>query len=453
MGNPKNYYNVSKNWEEFSKNRRIYDQIRFISCDGFERIRVNFDGVQTYIVPNEKLQNKKDRYYFYETTKLNEGSIYVSKIDLNIENGSIEKPFKPMIRFVTPVYDENGNKIGVIVLNYLADNLIQKFRELAKNSTGNIKLLNEEGYSFSSEEPENDWNFMFEGKRNNSFANNYPKEWSIINSENGRLVSKNGIFTFKSFELINRLDHILPNTPSKTLYTTNGTWKIVSVVNKNDDNSFYVLENYFSLAIFVFKKNCICFIFLMAISLIMGMLVRMNKKTYENIKYYSEYDGLTDIYNRRAGIDRLNKIFAEKKSDLFRLSLCFIDINGLKEVNDILGHIYGDELIVTVAQILKSQIRNQDFVMRLGGDEFLVVFFGIEDFAAEDLWETILESYNEINDTENRPYIISVSHGIVDYTNKDSINMDDLISCADDKMYREKEILKKNLTVIRSKIY
>jgi diguanylate cyclase (GGDEF)-like protein len=100
-----------------------------------------------------------------------------------------------------------------------------------------------------------------------------------------------------------------------------------------------------------------------------------------------------------------------------KLSLCFIDINGLKEVNDQLGHQFGDELIVSTVDGIKVEIREEDFIIRMGGDEFLVVFNGIDCETAEKVWMRIKHRYDQINIEENRKYMISVSHGIVDYGN------------------------------------
>ncbi|MDZ7836863.1 MAG: hypothetical protein U5N58_02360 [Actinomycetota bacterium] len=136
-----NYSKVTAKWVEFSTQRRIYDQIRFLDANGDEKIRINIGSDGGYLVPEKDLQNKKDRYYFTETIKLNEESVYVSPLDLNIENGEIEMPYKPMIRLSTPIYDEQGTLQGIIVLNYLADNMLSGFRELAGNSQGEIILL------------------------------------------------------------------------------------------------------------------------------------------------------------------------------------------------------------------------------------------------------------------------------------------------------------------------
>jgi diguanylate cyclase (GGDEF)-like protein len=163
--------------------------------------------------------------------------------------------------------------------------------------------------------------------------------------------------------------------------------------------------------------------------------------------YFNEliYDSLTKVYNRRSGLSKLNRMFQYGDRRQFSMSLCFIDINGLKQVNDELGHKYGDELIVSTVNTIRNTIREYDFIIRLGGDEFLIVFNGIGEDIAETIWSRILKGYETINQEENRPYLISVSHGIVEYNNKQKLGLDDLIREADEKMYLEKRMIKEDL--------
>lgn len=154
------------------------------------------------------------------------------------------------------------------------------------------------------------------------------------------------------------------------------------------------------------------------------------------------YDGLTKVYNRRAGLPKLSRMISDDSDGYKVYSLCYIDINGLKQVNDELGHKYGDDLILTVVELVKKNIREDDFVIRLGGDEFLIVFKDVEVDIAKNIWKRISESYEKINDALEKPYIISVSHGIVSCNNRDKCDVDTLIRMADEKMYEEKRNIK-----------
>ncbi|MEO7413939.1 MAG: PAS domain S-box protein [Opitutaceae bacterium] len=101
--------------------KRDYVQLRFIGAaeDGREIVRVDRGraGEEIRIVPEEALQQKGDRDYFAETIKLAKGAIYLSRIDLNVEQGKIEEPHLPVIRIATPVQGANGEPFGIVVLN------------------------------------------------------------------------------------------------------------------------------------------------------------------------------------------------------------------------------------------------------------------------------------------------------------------------------------------------
>lgn len=130
-------------------------------------------------------------------------------------------------------------------------------------------------------------------------------------------------------------------------------------------------------------------------------------------------------------------------------SLCFIDVNGLKQVNDHLGHEHGDELLVTVCDIIRYNIRESDFLIRQGGDEFIIAFSDISVEKAEIIWQRIMAEFEEIDRTSGHQYIFSVSHGIVEYNNQNKMDIATLIQVADDRMYQEKEVMKMNFSVLK----
>lgn len=157
---------LTKDFLNVVEYRKIYDQGRLIDENGMEIIRVNFNNGNPIVIPQEKLQNKKDRYYFSEALMLNEYEIFVSPIDLNIENGKIEQPLKPMIRFATPFFDNHGEKHGIIVLNYLGQTIISQLDKLSNSMIeSQIMLVNSNGYWLKGPLPENEWGFMYEDKK------------------------------------------------------------------------------------------------------------------------------------------------------------------------------------------------------------------------------------------------------------------------------------------------
>jgi signal transduction histidine kinase len=202
---------LEREYRLFAQSKGIYDQIRYLNREGFERIRINYNDGDPSIVPEKMLQRKADRYYFTEAIGLDRGQVFISPFDLNVEHDQIEKPHKPVIRFATPVFDDQGVKRGVLVLNYLGASLL---RELDKVSTYVEKeawLLNRDGYflhvgSFRYPEstsnwpepaPEDEWSFMFNKQRN--FQSYYPDQWlGVTQSGKGHFYSPQGLFIFRT---------------------------------------------------------------------------------------------------------------------------------------------------------------------------------------------------------------------------------------------------------------
>jgi len=179
----------------FSQQKKIYDQIRFISIDGREQVRINYRNGEIHRVPEAGLQNKKRRYYFKYTAVLEKGAFFISPLDLNIERGMVERPLKPMIRLAMVVYDAQGQKRGIVILNYLAKDMLQRFRNHAKKLSGSLRLINNDGFWLSHEKWEKEWGFMLE--RNDRIQAEHPKEWSRIQpKEMGQFKTDNGLFTF-----------------------------------------------------------------------------------------------------------------------------------------------------------------------------------------------------------------------------------------------------------------
>jgi hypothetical protein len=124
LGRPQAAKAMQTEYMSISAAKKIYDQIRYLNAESMEKVRVNCNAGNLVAVPEEKLQNKFKRYYFTDTFELGEKEVFVSPLDLNVERGKVEQPLKPMIRFGTPVFDEYKNKRGIVLLNYLAVNLL-----------------------------------------------------------------------------------------------------------------------------------------------------------------------------------------------------------------------------------------------------------------------------------------------------------------------------------------
>jgi len=444
------YEDMAEKWKTFSQRKAVYDQIRFIDHSGNEIIRVNYAPQGAFAEKQDKLQNKKERYYFIDTLKLKKGQIYISKLDLNIENGQVEQPIKPMIRFSTPVFSEDGKINGIVILNYYAQYLLDDFKKISETSAGEVFLLNANGYWISNINQDKEWTFMYEGRENISFKNEFPFEWEqIAKNKEGNIYSENGLYTYMDIVTVNQgLDDGLGGRDDR-IVLGEGNWFAVSFVSKTGANGNLFESDGLKRVRSLIYSHKLYYLLLLSVALIFSVLMLINRISKQEIKYFSEYDAMTNIFNRRAGFLLLNENYLKMMKSRGKMSICFIDINGLKEVNDVLGHESGDELILTVVDGIKKCIRQFDFIIRLGGDEFLIIFLNADHLQAEQVWERIENEYRRINDEEDRPYLVSASHGVEECTFKGGNYIDQVINSADEKMYSEKREIKKNITIIR----
>ncbi len=198
-GEAASYQSLTQEFLSFSARKTLYDQLRFLDETGMEVVRVNFNDGQPSVVPPDQLQFKGGRYYFEDAFQLEQGQVFVSPFDLNIEHGQIEQPLKPMIRFGTPVIDSQGQKRGIVLLNYFGAELIQHLHleQEAHPMLGQAMLLNRDGYWLKGPAPEDEWGFMYPERGDLTFGNVLPETWQRISgAESGQFRNADGLFTF-----------------------------------------------------------------------------------------------------------------------------------------------------------------------------------------------------------------------------------------------------------------
>ena len=216
---------------------KLYDQIRLIDKNGSEVIRVNFNNGEPFVVSDQELQNKKDRYYFINSIKLNQNEIYISPFDLNVEGGKIEQPLKPMIRIASPVFDKQGSKAGIVLVNYFGEIILNQVNSLVNPTINSqMMLLNSDGYWLKGSTPKDEWGFMYEDKQNLTFASHYPEGWARIkNEEAAQFETEFGLFTFKTIYPLHKVQKSAVDIEKailsgETEHESNYNWKIVSFV-------------------------------------------------------------------------------------------------------------------------------------------------------------------------------------------------------------------------------
>jgi diguanylate cyclase (GGDEF)-like protein len=160
----------------------------------------------------------------------------------------------------------------------------------------------------------------------------------------------------------------------------------------------------------------------------------------ERIENLAQNDSLTGLYNLRMFNEVLQREHASAERNRTVYSVLMIDMDKLKEINDSYGHDAGNSAITLVAQCLQRSIRTTDHAARYGGDEFAVLLPGASPEVAEAVVKRVRHNvYKTTLDVRSRMIRCSVSIGVVTYPS-DAKDMRELLSMADDKMYRDKEL-------------
>ncbi|MDK2821360.1 MAG: hypothetical protein PWP31_1325 [Clostridia bacterium] len=152
----------------------------------------------------------------------------------------------------------------------------------------------------------------------------------------------------------------------------------------------------------------------------------------KRLRYYYYHDTLTGIYNRAFFEEKMCEL---EKSQSYPVGILVCDVDGLKLVNDTMGHSAGDKLLVDAAKIIKNSFRQSDFVARIGGDEFAVLL--------NNTYQNLEKAYRRIKkaiqryNLSNPELPISISVGFAS-TNNRYIKLSEVFKEADNNMYREK---------------
>ncbi len=242
---PPNLDRLSPDLLTFVKYRELYDGILFVDANGQERVRISRSRGQPVIVSERDLQDKSNLYFVEQALALNKDNIYISSFDLAIDHNKIEQPIKPVIRFGTPVFDQRGQKRGIILLNYRGQRLVDRLRTISQQSIGNLWLLNDKGYWLVGDRPEDEWGFIYPERKDRSFANDYSEAWASMTTHPGQTQFEvNGdLFTY---------GEILPKTlfgdVREHIVSGDQRWLLVSRV----PSGTFMVKNVMAVRIFAF---------------------------------------------------------------------------------------------------------------------------------------------------------------------------------------------------------
>ena len=431
---------INSEYRSFSVNKKNYEQIRYLDNQGMEIVRVNYNGGKPIEVSPENLQSKQNRYYFKDAFQLSQGEVFVSPFDLNIEHGKVEEPFKPMIRFATPVFDQSGTKRGVILINYLGQDLLNLFQEINSGVPGETMLVNRDGFWLLHPDAEKEWGFMFPDRAQFSFSRQNPEVWAqILSSLSGELRTSQGLYVYST--IVPLESTYISSTESGDAVGANRQvlngkdyfWKIISFISAET-----LSANLSGLKGDLFGLGGMLFLFGTVGLWPLAETIIRRKHFQKQLVTMAHYDALTGLPNRTLFFDRFDQALSLASRYERMCALLYVDLDGFKSVNDTLGHDSGDELLIAVGKKMSSCCRGSDTVARLGGDEFIILLTEISAAeGAEFFAQQILQVFEDPFSLQKGDVTVGASIGISVFPLHGE-TADQLMTSADKAMYRSK---------------
>jgi methyl-accepting chemotaxis protein len=230
----------------FSNEKKIFHQIRYIDENGQEIVSINSEeGVSEIIRDDLHLHKKGERYYFTETMGLELGEIFISPLDLNVEHevienrGTEENPaYVPVIRYATPVFDNQGNSKGIIIINVYAEHLLYHLHEEQKKGEFML-LIDHNGFYLSHPDFDKEFGFMFD--KDETIYNDYPEIAESILSNQETEIMELGE-NLVSFRYIYPKEDITEIEERESHIEENGEEGIIrGTVKELEETNFWVL--------------------------------------------------------------------------------------------------------------------------------------------------------------------------------------------------------------------
>lgn len=549
--------------KNFTRDKKIYKQVRYFNPKGQEVIRINMEGLRPEIVPREELQDKSKRYYFRKTMEREWGQVFVSPMDLNVEYGEVEKPLFPVMRIGSPVVDMYGEKKGMVLLNYDTLKILDRFSQaFPDRDVDRFSFINKDGYWLRSGNPADEWGFMFGNKV--TLKERSPELWDKVKEEQtGQAHLPEGLYTYITIHAEDEIKrtanftddniyqkehfhendklvwHLILHVPEKELsfmfFLRNYShlfWLIpvlligviaatlhLAIIRANRDISdrslkllstglqqspaavvitningrieyvnpkFMQMSGYDPEAVLgknprIFKsgsttkniyadlwdtvlegrvwsgtfenkrKNHSSYFVSSTISPIINKAGKITnfiaiqediterKRLQEELEKLATVDGLTGTFNR----SHFMNLFTHEVKRTTRydqdLSILAFDLDFFKDVNDTYGHHGGDLVLQAFTEVVKTELRENDFLGRLGGEEFCVVLVQTGKDGALLLAERLRLVVEEMRVPCDGELIkVTVSIGVTEWS-KGDLETEDILKRADKALYAAKE--------------
>jgi diguanylate cyclase (GGDEF)-like protein len=193
--------------------------------------------------------------------------------------------------------------------------------------------------------------------------------------------------------------------------------------------------------------------YIFAASVLINIQNRRNRHTIakqlELLKEYAIRDPLTGLYNRRFPLEFLQNELERLKREKGTLSIVIFDIDNFKYFNDTYGHYYGDEILITISNLIVENFRKSDIICRWGGDEFLIAMNDVEPLEASSKIKNLQELIGRLRskDSCDMSIQVTISVGIAAYP-RNGETVHDLLKVADEALYQAKEKGKNSIVLM-----
>jgi len=474
--NPVEY--LQRDMAFYMRINNFYEEIDYADEHGIEVFHIfRVDGELTR-TPPDRLQNVADKPHFFHTMNMERSEVYQTPMLKQKTQRVGNKHFRPRVKFATKVYNSKGEEKGVLSITYNAIGLLKDFDKFASSSEGEIYLLNAQGE-------------ILTGIKNGRTAATPPVEsaWGqldrrleileMIEDQDTQVeYFETDFYSFEDddygmddayeldedydidedFELDDNDDESILSFASQKYFE----WGLVTAVEVSDDLTYASGSHWYAVSIVPRTKSDIFSadpmlklvvleflqywhygIPLLLLSWGAATIIAYRRQYISEITEMAQIDSMTGAFNRNAGIALLESNLQYAISGKRNFSVCFVDVNDLKRVNDELGHEHGDTYLIDSVSLIKQGFREADHVIRLGGDEFLIGIQSDKE-VVERNWVKVLESVEDFNRSSGKPYKVSLSHGVASLTDIKNPTIDDLIALADELMYVEKKKIKAN---------
>ena len=197
-----------------------YAQVRWIDELGQEHLRLERTANGVVRIADDALQDKKERFYVREALSLPPGATYMSPLDLNVENGEIERPRRPILRVAARVVTTDGDPRGIIIINIEGEQYLDLLARADEIFAGSFWLLNSRGEWLRGPRPEDDFAFMV--GHDTSLRTSEPARWKTMRSTpRGSIVERSGMWAWI---------HLQPQLegPEEEPYDNRTPWVIVA---------------------------------------------------------------------------------------------------------------------------------------------------------------------------------------------------------------------------------